>query len=147
LAILDYDQGESISSIARRLGVTRQTVYNWIASYVADHDAHSLGDAHRPGRPTLWTEDLRSVFQALLEKTPDQVGYFAGNWTVPLLQDALADYADLRPSEDTVRRELDRLRYVWKRPRYVLEPDPEREKKTPDPQANPGTPASECGVG
>jgi hypothetical protein len=64
------------------------------------------------------------VFQALLEKTPDQVGYFAGNWTVPLLQDALADYADLRPSEDTVRRESDRLGYVWKRPRYVLEPAP-----------------------
>lgn len=25
-----------------------------------------------------------------------------------------------------------RLGYVWRRPRYVLMPDPEREKKTPN---------------
>lgn len=32
LAILDYDRGESVSHIARRLAVTRQTVYNWVAA-------------------------------------------------------------------------------------------------------------------
>jgi len=33
LAILDYARGEPIPSIAQRLGVTRQSVYNWIATY------------------------------------------------------------------------------------------------------------------
>lgn len=32
-------------------------------------------------------------------------------------------------SDVTIRRGLDQLGYVWKRPRYVLAPDPEREKK------------------
>ena len=35
-------------------------------------------------------------------------------------------------------RGLRRLGYVWKRPRYVLDPDPEREEKTADSQANQG---------
>jgi transposase len=147
LAILDYDRGESISHIARRLGVTRQSVYNWIAAYAEAAEPESLVDDARSGRPTLWTEDVRAVFQTLLEQTPDQLGYFAGNWTVPLFQDALAGYTGRRPSEDTIRRELDRLGYVWKRPRYVLDPDPEREKKTPHPQENPGPAAAQRRIG
>jgi transposase len=69
------------------------------------------------GRPSLWTEDVRAVFQTLLEQTPDRLGYFAVDWTVPLFQDALAEYTGRRPSEYTIRRELDRLGYVWKRSR------------------------------
>ena len=147
LAILDYDRGESISHIARRLGVTRQSVYNWIAAYAEAAQPESLADDNRSGRPTLWTEDMRAVFQTLLEQTPDRLGYFAVNWTVPLFQDALAEYTDQRPSEDTIRRELDRLGYVWKRSRYVLDPDTEREKKTPDPPENPQPAAAQCRVG
>jgi hypothetical protein len=33
-----------------------------------------------------------------------------------------------RCADDTLRRYLDELDESWKRPRYVLEPDPEREK-------------------
>jgi hypothetical protein len=32
-------------------------------------------------------------------------------------------------SDTALREQLHRLGYVWKRPRYVLLPDPEREKK------------------
>jgi transposase len=147
LAILDHDRGESISHIARRLGVTRQSVYNWLAAYAEAAKPESLVDDGRPGRPTLWTEDFRAAFQALLEQTPDRLGYFAVNWTVPLFQDALAEYTGRRPSGDTVRRELDRRGYVWKRSRYVLDPDPQREKKTPHPRENPGPAAAQRRVG
>jgi transposase len=147
LAILDYDRGASISHIALRLGVTRQSVYNWVAAYAEASQPESLVDDDRSGRPTLWTEDMRAVFQTLLEQTPDRVGYFAVNWTVPLFQDALAEYTGRRPSEDTIRRELDRLGYVWKRSRYVLDPDPQREKKTSDPLENPQPASPQCCVG
>ena len=33
---------------------------------------------------------------------------------------------------------VDRRGYVWKRPRYALHPDPEREKKTADLPPGPG---------
>jgi transposase len=147
LALLDYSRGEPISHIAGRLGVTRQSVYNWIAAYAEASDPWSLVDDQRPGRPSLWTDEMRAMLQALLEQRPDQLGYFAVNWTVPLFQDALAAYTGRRPSADTIRRELDRLGYVWKRSRDVLDPDPDGEKKTPDPRESPGFAAAQRRVG
>jgi transposase len=147
LAILEYDRGEPIAHIARTLGVTRQSVHNWIAAYAEEPHPQTLADEARPGRPSLWTAEIRAVFQTLLAQNPDQLGYFAVNWTVPLFQDALVQYTGQRPSEDSVRQELDRLGYVWKRSRYVLDPDPQREKKTADSPENPRRAAPQCCVG
>src|SRR5437867_13317620 len=63
LAILDYARGEPISAIAQRLGVTRQSVYNWIASYAEAPAPDSLVDGQRSGRPSLWTNGLRILVQ------------------------------------------------------------------------------------
>ena len=44
-------------------------------------------------------------------------------------------------------RELDRLGYVWKRSRYVLDPDPDCEKKKTDSMVdsqNPRDVAAQC---
>jgi hypothetical protein len=70
------------------------------------------------------------------------MGYDAVNWTVPLLQEHLRTCAGRWLSDDTIRRELDRLGYTWKRFRYVLPPDPEREKKTRHPAAAAGDAAA-----
>ena len=67
--------------------------------------------------------------------------------TVPLLQAHLQRCGGRRLSEDTIRRQLDRLGYVWKRFRYVLPPDPEREKKTRHPAAAAGLAAAQRQVG
>jgi transposase len=140
LAILAYDRGESITRLARLLGVTRPSVYNWIEAYAQAHDPSSLLDEDRSGRPSLWTEDLRALLRTLFAQAPDALGYFAVNWTVPLLQEQIEHCTGQWLSDDTIRRELDRLEYTWKRSRYVLDPDPEREKKTTDSSAGPKNP-------
>ena len=140
LAILEASRGRSIAQIAQMLGVTRQSVYNWIEAYAQAHDPGALLDESRSGRPSLWTEDLRGLLQTLFEHARDQLGYFAVNWTVPLLQEEVEHRTGHRLSEDTIHRELDRLGYVWKRYRYVLDPDPEEEKKTADSSADPQDP-------
>lgn len=132
LAILEVARGRSIAEVARTLEVTRQSVYNWIASYVQGHDPHALQDEPRSGRPSFWTEDHRAVLRWLMEHSPAECGYFAGDWTVPLLQEHWEHGTGLRLSAEIVRRGLQELGYVWKRGRYELEPDPELEKKTPD---------------
>jgi transposase len=132
LAILEYSRGQPIAQIATLLRVSRQSVYNWIEAYRQAPVPTALHDADRPGRPSLWTEDLRTLLQALLNQTPDERGYFAVNWTVSLLQEEIEHCTKERLADDTIRRELDRLGYVWKRSRYVLDPDAEREKKTAD---------------
>jgi transposase len=140
LAVLEASRGEPIARIAQTLGVTRQSVYNWIEAYAGASDPGALCDEDRPGRPSLWTDDLRARLGNLFEQSPDQLGYFAVNWTVPLLQEQLERETEQRLADDTIRRELDRLGYVWKRGRYVLDPDPQREKKTADSPAGPGDP-------
>src|SRR5947209_16200408 len=96
----------------------------------------ALADDDRQGRPRILTEDTEDLLRLLLTCSPQDLGYPATSWTVPLLQQELESDLGRRPSDDTVRRGLHQLGYVWKRPRYVLAPDPEREKKTAHPAAN-----------
>jgi transposase len=137
LAVLEVNRGRPLLQVAQTLNVTRQSVHNWMASYAQSHDPHALCDEPRSGRPTLWTEDHQALLRWLMEHTPDEFGYFAVNWTVPLLQEEWKHGTGLRLSDETVRRGLQGLGYVWKRGRYELEPDPELEKKT----AHSGSPS------
>lgn len=132
LAVLESDRGAPVSEIAELLGVSCQSVYNWIARFRERGDAAELGDAPRSGRPTRAGEVVDILLRTLLMLSPERLGYHATHWTVPLLQEQLRQNTGEQYSSDTVRRRLHRLGYVWKRPRYVLAPDPEREKKTPD---------------
>lgn len=147
LAVLEVVRGTPIPQVARTLGVSRRMVYYWLANYTRRHHADDLLLEDRPGRPTLWTEDARALLQELLTGSPTHRGYYAVNWTVPLLQEELRHGTGNDFSDDTIRRELRRQGYVWKRPRYVLDPDPELEKKTAHSPANPGFAAPERAVG
>ena len=129
-AVLEYDRGEPVSSVAELLGVSRQSVYNWIERACRHDDPDDLIDAPRTGRPTKAGEAFDTLLRMLLMLSPQRFGYHAHCWTVPLLQDQLKKNLDEEYSISTVRRGLERLNYVWKRPRYILVPDPEREKKT-----------------
>jgi transposase len=136
-ALLDLARGRSAAEVARTLGVSRQSIYNWVAAYAAEHDPRALADADRSGRPSVWSDQLRAALRDGLGRPPDRLGYPAVGWTVPLLREHLQRWGGQRPSDRTVRRELRRLGYVWKRFRYVLDPDPQREKKTRHPPAGP----------
>ena len=129
LAVLECDQGKSVNDVAELLGVSRQSVYNWIAR-AHRNDAAALSDAPRSGRPAKAGYVFDTLLPILLVLSPEQFGYPATYWTIPLLQDQLWRNTEEKYSASTVRRGLKRLDYVWKRPRYVLVPDPEREKKT-----------------
>ena len=136
LALLELEQGKAPVQIARSLGVTRQSIYNWVEAYMESFDPLALRDAARCGHPTSWSPDLDELFGTLLKERPTQWGYQAVNWTVSLLQQQLASWDGSWLSEDTIRRKLHDLGYVWKRTRYVLPPDPDKEKKkTPSPTA------------
>jgi transposase len=135
MVILEVDQGRPVSELARLLNVSTQSIYNWIDRFLHQGGQSALVDRYGIGRPTLWTEEHLALLQILLESSPDRWGCFANDWTVPLLQEQLLHFSGQAFAEDTVRRQLHRQGYVWKRGRYRLAPDPELEKKTTDPQA------------
>lgn len=143
LAVLEFDYGRSAADIARMLGVTRQSVYAWVEAYTQDHDPSSLEDEEGRGRYPLLDEDREHLLEALLAVSPQDLGYPHTSWTVPLLCEVLEIATEPRVSDDTLRRVLHRLAYVWKRPRHDLGPDPEREKKTAHSPANPGSAAAQ----
>ena len=138
LALLMWGRGSAVAEIASLLNVRRQSVYNWIATYLHSGDPACLRDSERSGRPARWTAQIETRLADLLGVSPDQLGYLAINWTVPLLQDQLERDTQVQFSDDTIRRALHRLGYVWKRYRYVLAPDPDLEKKTPDSWSTAG---------
>lgn len=134
LAVLEYNRGRSVRDIGSSLAMSARSVYNWIDAYAKCHDPGALHDDARPGRPSLWTEERQALLTTLLNTVPDQLGLPAVNWTVPLLQEQIEQATGQKLSAETIRRQLRRERMVWKRPRYILDPDPERYKKTQDSQ-------------
>jgi transposase len=130
LALLDLDRGKPIAEVASTLGVSRQTVYNWSARFEQEATVAALQDRGGRGRRSLLSEQDRRFLEWSMTQPPDALGYASVDWTAPLLLDHLATWMGIRVADDTLRRELHRLGYVWKRPRYVLEPDPERAKKS-----------------
>ena len=137
IALLELDQGRPVAQIAATLGVTRQTLYNWIARFEAEGGPAALQDRGGRGRPTVWTEAVRRFLEWSLRQRPEALGYASVDWTAELLQGHLAKWMSVTVSDTTLREQLHQLGYVWKRPRYGLEPDVDREKKTPHSPANP----------
>jgi len=137
LALLELDRGRPAAEIADLLGVTRQSIHNWATAFLWEPDPAVLRDLDRSGRPSILDERTEGLLPALMRRSPQDLGYPHADWTVPILQEELEKSLRMRPSDETVKRGLRRLGYVWKRPRYVLEPDPQREKKKADSPPDP----------
>jgi transposase len=129
LALLELDRGGAVTEVALRLGVSRRTVHGWIATYRHHPVPGSLVTRHSTGRPPEWDDDARAILRASLDQPPDHFGYQSTAWTIPLLRSHLAHWGLAGFCEATLRRQLHALGYVWKRPRYVLAPDPRRAAK------------------
>jgi transposase len=79
----------------------------------------TLCDAPRPERPAWPNETFDVVLRSLLILPPEWCGYRVMYWTVRLLCGQLRKNHEQDYSDDIIRRSLHRLRYVWKRPRYM----------------------------
>jgi len=136
LAILALNDGATISSLASLLRVDRSSIYHWIYRFKKNPTPSSLWENAKCGRPSIWDGILIKCLRSALKKSPQHLGYTAANWSVPLLQDYLSTTSNVHVSENTLRRQLHAMNYVWKRYRYFLAPDPEEEKKTQNHKEN-----------
>jgi transposase len=122
-ALLWLDDGESVPEVAHRLGVTRQTVYNWTGRFErrASLDlASRLLDAPRCGRPSTASGIIDPLIDAIIETDPRELDYRSTVWTARLLVQYLCDEHGLIVSDDRVRAAIARLQIRWKRPRHRL---------------------------
>src|SRR4051812_10634620 len=77
LAVLECDRGEPVSVVAELLGVSRQSIYNWIERAHRQDDVDDLNDAPRPGRPAKTGEVFATLLRVLLMLPPNRFGYHA----------------------------------------------------------------------
>ncbi len=109
----------------------------WIEAYLRDQDPTSLADTGRSGRPSFWSEGLERRLPAAMALSRQQLDYSSVEWPAPLLREYPGDQDGVSPFDDTIRRGLRLLGYVWKRPQYLLEPGAELEQSTTDPPQDP----------
>src|SRR3954463_8816711 len=118
-AVLLVAEGQPISEVARRVRATRLSVRSWVERYLATHDAATLADRPRRGRPHSAPRLTPRRLAAALTRDPRGCGYQATSWTVPLLRQYLQQRHGIAISTRTLRRRLHAADYRWKRPRYV----------------------------
>jgi len=133
-ALLWLDAGVAVAEIARRLGVARRSVYNWVQRFEARHGRDleaRLADGARSGRPPTAKGTVDPLLEDILDRDPREWGYRATTWTAPLLALHLEREHALKVSSDSVSRALARRGIRWKRPRHSLSarPDTWRQAK------------------
>ena len=127
-AVLLRGAGMPVAAVAAALRCSQASVYGWTARW-RRAGVTGLREGNHGGGQVKLDETGESVLTELLGSDPQQRGYQATGWTVPLLRTELAQVG-YGVGPRTIRRALHRLGYRWKRPQYVLgRPDPDYEAK------------------
>jgi transposase len=129
-AILWLNEGRGVTEVSSLSGVSRQAVYDWIDGWKREPHSFLESKIERSGRPSIWNSEIEKCLVKALEKYPHDFGHLTPNWTIPLLRRHLSEKTGVQVSDPTLRRQLRRLEYVWKRPRYRLIKDDEVSKKS-----------------
>src|SRR6202789_1206926 len=91
--LLGYHAGESISSIGRRLGMTRLSVSKWVAKALAVGPMAALKDNYpRPGEPVIGDDAKAWVVHVACSK-PKDLGYAAEVWSRQALAKHIREHA------------------------------------------------------
>ena len=108
LALLMLDAGGSVVAVARKLGVSRQAVYNWVrrledARERGEDVLRSVLNAKPPGRPPVKAMRVVEFLKRLERVPPAALGYESAEWTTPALLDFLRKN-NVKVSVSTLRR-------------------------------------------
>ena len=73
-----------------------------------------------PGRAREMTEETQKELLRVIELDPNEVGVNSANWTTQLLSDYLETKTGQAFDQETIRKYLHRLGYVYKRPNWTV---------------------------
>jgi transposase len=114
-AIPRLEHGESFSSIARALGVSRQAVFVW-AYQLRRRGEAGLRRRPRPGRPPKLTRAQLAQLPRLLAPGAEAHGFSSPIWTTQRVADLIRRRFGVRYDRDHVCRLLHRFGWSWQKP-------------------------------
>jgi len=114
--VMAVQNGEAPEDVARILGVSRVTIYNWLALYrKGGWDA--LDARKRGGRkPKLDSKAMEWLYKAITQTTPDQYRFPFVLWTSRLVGKLIKDRLGISLSKASVCRLLNQLGLSAQRP-------------------------------
>lgn len=113
-------RGYTVPDLCQIFEMTDDTLYKWFDRF-DDDGPEGLYDLPRSGRPPELDDEAEREIERVLEGSPLEQGYDFTTWTVPLMNEHLKQRLGLEVSDETVRRALRRLEFVWRRPRWAIE--------------------------
>jgi len=117
-ALLLLAERRPVSRIAERIGVCKQTIYNWLHAFVLDR-YDSLPTRRPPGRPAKLTAAQRQRLCELIDGGPEAAGYRTGCWNSALIQDLIQREFQRCYNVHYLAELLRHLGYSYQKARFV----------------------------
>ncbi len=114
-ALPRLQRGESLASIARRLGVSRQAVFVWAERWRRRGES-GLRRRPRPGRPVKLARARLAQLPRLLAQGAEAYGFSSPIWTTQRVADLIWRRFRVRYDRDHVCRLLHRFGWSWQKP-------------------------------
>jgi transposase len=117
-ALLLLADQRPVARIAARLGVCKQTIYNWLHAFLLTR-YDSLPTRRPPGRPPKLTPAQRQRLCALIDGGPEAAGYATGCWNTALIQDLIQREFQRCYNVHYLAELLHQLGYSYQKARFV----------------------------
>lgn len=114
-------KGRKPDEVADLLSISVGQVYWWHKRW-RQAGLDSLSDKERSGRPPVDDEAYRRKLEEVLETEPHELGYGFNVWDTPRLMAHMAKETGVTMTDRTFRNVLDRMDYVYRRPKHDLTP-------------------------
>lgn len=119
MGILLLTRGETVSSIARTLQASRNSIRHWRSRYERYGEA-GLEPEPRGRREETVNEALCASLLELVQAQPSDYGYLRSRWTSEMLAEQVYETLAIPIHASTVRRLLPKLGVAWNRARPTL---------------------------
>lgn len=121
-------KGHRPDEVADLLAISQGQVYWWYKRW-RQEGLEGLGDKERSGRPQVDDEAYRQKLVEVLETEPHELGYGFNVWDTPRLMAHMEKETGVTMTDRTFRNVLDRMDYVYRRPKHDLTPLQDKEAK------------------
>jgi transposase len=122
-------QGKNGDEVARELGVSRGSVYEWESRY-AKSGIDGLRRKYSTGRPPVKKTKAMKIIPQLMKKDPKLFGFLKGRWVVRDIAKEIEKETGIGISKTHVERMLQELDLSYKRPKlHVKSDDPNYYRK------------------